>query len=82
MNASGNGRRAMANLRTYRDTVEIGGKIYLATGVRGKEKHFLSVRRERVTVNMELKPDRRFPFGPALRNESIRRFIEVTRCKT
>ena len=69
--------RIYAYETVYKSTVTVDGIIYQCSGVRGKPHrcHVSDGKRQLVFVT---KPDRRWPFGPALRNHTIELFRKRT----
>lgn len=67
----------MSKLKVYRDTLEINGRTITANGVCGPVDHRCEVYDGNRRMTFCVKRDRRYPFGPALRNETIRRFMEA-----
>lgn len=61
----------MTRLTVYQDTVDVNGTIYQCTGLRGKRHHLTSVSDGLRKAQFSVKRDRRWPFGPVLRNHTI-----------
>lgn len=68
----------MTRLEVYRDTIRVDGRVYQCSGVRGDPLHRCEVYDGRKRIAWRLKHDRRWPFGPALRNHTIELFRKGT----
>lgn len=65
----------MTRTLVFRDTLEVNGRTVVASGVRGKNEHVVTVKRDRIVWERTVKKDRRWPFGPALRKLCIEMFL-------